>query len=153
MGPKVSDKTTKPLSVRSLISLAARLLHAICFQCHFKGLICRRNSTFERVFTIQYNTIILEASTQAQDQMKSRFFLNIVIGKRSAIFELLTRKDETLLIRRNAFLVLNLGFHILDRVGRLDIERNGFAREGLDKNLNHLCFLVDSFSHLDRSHK
>ena len=38
--------------------------------------------------------------------MKSALFLDVVIGESSPIFELLASKDETLLVRRNAFLVL-----------------------------------------------
>ena len=31
---------------------------------------------------------------------------------------------------------LNFGLDIIDRVGRLDLEGNGLAREGLDKDLH-----------------
>jgi hypothetical protein len=34
------------------------------------------------------------------------------------------------------FLVLNLGFHIVDRVGRLDLQSDGLASESLDENLH-----------------
>ena len=42
--------------------------------------------------------------------------LNFVIGECAAIFQLFAGKDETLLIGRNAFLILYLGLHVVDRV-------------------------------------
>lgn len=64
--------------------------------------------------------------------MESRFFLDVVVGQSATIFELLAGEDETLLVRRNAFLVLDLGLHIVDGVRGLDLQSNGLAGEGLD---------------------
>ena len=44
----------------------------------------------------------LHATSQTEDKMQSRLFLNVIIGKRTAVFELLASKNETLLIGRNA---------------------------------------------------
>ena len=76
------------------------------------------------------------ATTQAQDQVESRLLLDVVIRERTAIFELLAGKDESLLIRGNAFLVLDLGLHILDGVRGLDIKSDGLASQRLDENLH-----------------
>jgi hypothetical protein len=38
--------------------------------------------------------------------VKSRLLLNVVVSKRASIFQLLASKYQTLLIRRNPFLVL-----------------------------------------------
>lgn len=38
--------------------------------------------------------------------MEGRFFLNVVVSQSPAIFKLLARKYQALLIRRNPFLVL-----------------------------------------------
>ena len=62
--------------------------------------------------------------------------LDVVVGERAAVLELLAREDEALLIRRNALLVLNLLLHVLDRVAGLDIERDGLARQSLDEDLH-----------------
>lgn len=59
--------------------------------------------------------------------MKSRFFLDVVVGQGAAIFKLLAREDETLLIGRNAFLVLNLGLYVVDGIARLDFKGDGLA--------------------------
>jgi hypothetical protein len=75
------------------------------------------------------------STTETEHQMQRRFLLNIVIRKRAPIFQLFAGKNETLLIRRNAFLVLNLGLDVFNGIRRLDVERNGLARERLDENL------------------
>jgi len=68
--------------------------------------------------------------------VKSRLFLNIVIRKCATILELLPGKDEALLIRRNAFLILDLRLHVIDRIARLDLQGDGFAGECLDEDLH-----------------
>ena len=45
---------------------------------------------------------------------------------RPAILELLAGEDQPLLVRRDALLVLDLCLHILDCVGRLDLETEPF---------------------------
>ena len=68
--------------------------------------------------------------------MKSTLFLDIVVRKSAAVLKLLAGKDKTLLVRRNAFFILNLGFHVVDSVRRLNLERNGLPRQGLDEYLH-----------------
>ena len=47
-----------------------------------------------------------------------------------------SREDEALLIRGNAFLVLDLGLDVVDGVRGLDLERDGLARERLNEDLH-----------------
>lgn len=68
--------------------------------------------------------------------MKSRLLLDIIVRKGTTVFELLAREDETLLVGRNALLVLDLGLDIVNGVGGLDLEGDGLARESLDKDLH-----------------
>ena len=68
--------------------------------------------------------------------MDRRFFLDIEISEGPIILELLSCKDETLLIRRDAFLVLNLGLDICNCVRRLNLERDRLASESLDEDLH-----------------
>jgi len=68
--------------------------------------------------------------------MESRLFLNIVVRKSTAVFELLASKDESLLVWWDTFLVLDLGLDILDGVRSFDLKSDGFASEGLDKDLH-----------------
>ena len=77
-----------------------------------------------------------DTTAKTEDQVKGRLFLDVIIWKSSSILKLLSGEDETLLIWRDSFLVLDLGFHILDRVGRLDLEGDGLAREGLNEDLH-----------------
>jgi hypothetical protein len=67
--------------------------------------------------------------------VKGRLLLDIVVQS-STILELFTHKDKTLLIRRNALLVLNFGLYIVDCVRRLDLQGDHLAGKGLDENLH-----------------
>ena len=68
--------------------------------------------------------------------MECRLLLNIVVSKCLSVLELLARKDQALLIRRDALLILNLLLHILDAVARLNIYRDRLTRECLHENLH-----------------
>merc|ERR1719232_215115 len=65
---------------------------------------------------------LLAATPQAEDQVQGGFFLDVVVGQGPAILELLAGKDQPLLIRRDALLVLDLGLDILDGITGLDLE-------------------------------
>jgi len=56
----------------------------------------------------------LHATSQTKYQMEGRLLLNVVVGQGSAIFKLLARKDQPLLIRRDSFLVLDLCLNIFN---------------------------------------
>ena len=49
------------------------------------------------------------SASKSEDEMESGLFLDVVIGKSSSVFELLTSEDESLLIWGNTFFILNLG--------------------------------------------
>ena len=74
--------------------------------------------------------------------MKRRLLLDVVIGECVSIFELFASKDQTLLIRWDTLLVLNLGLDVFNCVGRLDVERDCFARECFDENLHYVVCCV-----------
>ena len=79
-------------------------------------------------------------TTKTKNQMKGRFFLDVVVTQSTAIFQLFSGKDKTLLIRWDTFLVLDLLLDIFDgllktkrkRVSRCTGER---GREGTDGRL------------------
>ena len=75
--------------------------------------------------------------------MESGLLLDVVVGEGAAVLELLTGEDKSLLIGRDAFLVLDLGLHVVDGVGGLDLEGDSLTGEGLDEDLHN--FLVASF--------
>jgi len=62
----------------------------------------------------------LHTTTQTENQVKSAFLLNVVVGKGATVLELLTSEDQSLLVRWNALLVLNLRLDIVNGIRRLD---------------------------------
>ena len=77
-------------------------------------------------------------STQPQYQMECRFFLDVVVRKSAAIFKLLSCKDETLLIRGDTFLILDLGLDVVDCVTWFDIKGDGLTSKSFNKNLKQI---------------
>ena len=67
--------------------------------------------------------------------MERRLLLDVVVGERAAVLELFSGEDQPLLVRRNALLVLDLLFDVVDRVRRLHVQRDGLARQRLDEDL------------------
>ena len=63
--------------------------------------------------------------------MKRALLLDVIVRQGAAVLELLPGEDEALLIGRDTLLVLDLGFHIVDGVGRLHLEGDRFAREAV----------------------
>merc|ERR1712027_18208 len=75
-------------------------------------------------------------TAKAKDKMKRGLFLDVVIRKRTSIFELLSSENQTLLLRWDSFLVLDLCLDVLNCVIRLDVQSDGLSREGLDEDLH-----------------
>ncbi|KAG8122575.1 hypothetical protein E2320_018060, partial [Naja naja] len=78
----------------------------------------------------------LHPTPQTQDKMESGLLLDVVVGEGAAIFQLLASKDQPLLIWRNAFLVLDLGLHILNGVTGFHLQGDGLPSQGLHKDLH-----------------
>ena len=78
----------------------------------------------------------LHTTSESQHKMESGLLLDVVIGEGSAVFELLTSEDKSLLVWWNTFLVLDLGFDVLNGVSWLNIKGDGLASEGLDEDLH-----------------
>ena|ERR1700722_1236839 len=78
----------------------------------------------------------LHPSTQTEDEMKSRFLLDIVVRQRAAVLQLLASKDESLLVGWNALLVLNLRLDVINGVRGLHLQGDGLARQCLDEDLH-----------------
>ena len=77
--------------------------------------------------------------------MQGRLLLYVIVAESSPVFQLLTGKDESLLVRRNSFLVLDLLFDVFDGVARLAVEGDGFACECFNKYLHCLrCYKARS---------
>jgi hypothetical protein len=80
-------------------------------------------------------------STKRYDMMNYGFLLNIIVRKGSTVLKLLAGEDESMMIGRNTFLILELGLDVLDGVRRLNIQRDSLARQGLNEDL-HIYYLI-----------
>ena len=68
--------------------------------------------------------------------MEGRLLLDVVVRQGAAVLELLAGEDEALLVRGDALLVLDLGLDVVNGVRGLNVEGDGLARQGLDKDLH-----------------
>ena len=71
-------------------------------------------------------------------------FLDVIVGQSSAIFQLFSGENQTLLVWRNSLLVLDLGLDILDGIGRLYLKGNSLSRQSFDENLHGEFFTLTS---------
>merc|ERR1712241_1140234 len=78
----------------------------------------------------------LHTSSQSQDQMEGGLLLDVVVRKSSSIFQLLSSKDQPLLVWGDALLILDLGLDILNGVRRLHLQGDGLPGQCLDEDLH-----------------
>jgi len=78
----------------------------------------------------------LHSSSKSKNEVESGFLLDVVVAQSAAILELLSSENESLLIWRDSFLILDLLLDVVNGVRRLHFESNGFAGEGLDEDLH-----------------
>ena len=78
----------------------------------------------------------LHTTTETKDQVEGGFFLDVVVREGAAVLELLASEDKTLLVRGDAFLVLNLLLHGLNGIRGLDLESDGLSGQSLDEDLH-----------------
>ncbi|CAD5194342.1 unnamed protein product, partial [Musa acuminata subsp. malaccensis] len=58
----------------------------------------------------------LHAAAESKDQKVRGLLLDPVVGESAAVLELLAGEDESLLVGRDAFHVLDLGLEVIDGV-------------------------------------
>merc|ERR1711868_355352 len=68
--------------------------------------------------------------------MQGALLLDVVVGEGSSIFQLLSSKDQSLLVWGDSFLILDLGLDILNGVRGLNLKSDCLASQGLDKDLH-----------------
>jgi len=68
--------------------------------------------------------------------MKGRFLLDVVVGQGTSVFQLFSGENETLLIRRNSFFVLDFGLDVFDAVGRFHFQGDRLTRQSLHEYLH-----------------
>ena len=79
------------------------------------------------VFRAKANYVPSVPTAETEDEVKGRLLLDVVVGEGAAVLELLAREDQALLVRGDAFLVLNLRLDVVDRIARLDLEGDGYG--------------------------
>ena len=82
----------------------------------------------------------LHTTSESEHEMEGGLLLDVVVRQGSAVLELLSSEDESLLIWRNTFLVLDLSLHVFNGVGWLDVEGDGLSGKGLDEDLHFKLF-------------
>jgi hypothetical protein len=82
----------------------------------------------------------LHTTSESKDQVKGGFFLDVVVGEGSSVFELFTGEDQSLLVWRDSFFVLDFGLDVFNGVGWFDFEGDGFPGEGFHEDL-HGCLV------------
>ena len=63
------------------------------------------------------NSGVHSSSSESQDEMESGFLLDVVVGEGSAVFELLSGENKSLLIGWDSLFILDLGLDVLNGVG------------------------------------
>ncbi len=120
-----------------LVSVSALLLSAVSSSGRKSGVALSANHLLAVVLSGEDLERGLDgATTQAENQVEGRLLLDVVVRKGSAVFELLSSEDQSLLIRGDSLLVLDLGLDVIDSVRGLDVEGDGLTREGLDEDLH-----------------
>ena len=78
----------------------------------------------------------LESTTKMENEMECCVLLDRVILESVPVFKLLASEDQTLLIMRNTFSVLDLGLDVFDLVCWFDFECDALACECLYEELH-----------------
>ena len=82
----------------------------------------------------------LHASAESEDQVDGGLFLDVVVSESSGILQLLAGEDQSLLVRGDALLVLELSLDIFDGVSALNVESDSLSSQSLDENLHWHCY-------------
>jgi hypothetical protein len=77
------------------------------------------------------------------------YLLDVVVRKSASILKLLSGENQSLLVRGNSLLVLDLGLDIVDRIRGLDLKGDGLARKGLDKAVDFVSLVVVACGEID----
>ena len=79
---------------------------------------------------------LLTTTSQSENQVKSGLLLDVVVRQSSTILQLLTGKDQSLLVWWDTLFVLDLGLDVVNGVGGLNLQGNGLTCKGFDENLH-----------------
>jgi hypothetical protein len=63
----------------------------------------------------------LFSTSESEDQVESWFLLYVVVWEHSAVFQSFSSEDESLLVGRDSFLILDLGLDLGNAVRNLNL--------------------------------
>jgi hypothetical protein len=63
----------------------------------------------------------LFSTSESEDQVESWFLLYVVVWEQSAVFQSFSSEDESLLVGRDSFLILDLGLDLGNAVRSLNL--------------------------------
>ena len=78
----------------------------------------------------------LRTTTQTEYQVRGGLLLDVVVGKGAAVLQLLASENQTLLIRRDTLLVLDLGLDVVESIVGLNLEGVSRAGQSLHRDLH-----------------
>ena len=78
----------------------------------------------------------VHSSREPESKVQGTLLLDVVVGEVASVLQLLAIKHETLLVRRNPLLGLDLGHDILNSVRWPHLQSNGLASDILDEDLD-----------------
>ncbi|KAM0826488.1 hypothetical protein ACQ4PT_068836 [Festuca glaucescens] len=78
----------------------------------------------------------LHATPKTQDKVKGGLLLDVVVSKGLAVLQLFASKDEALLVRGDALLVLDLCLHVVNGGRGLHLKGDSLAGQSLHKDLH-----------------
>jgi hypothetical protein len=86
---------------------------------------------------------LLSSSSQTKQKIQCGLLLNVIVKRSAVVFQLLTREDQTLLVRRDTFLILNFLFDVIDSIELLDIKSDGRTSKCLHKDLHPIVLFYN----------
>lgn len=110
----------------------AILIHFVIFQniqLNFRSLVHNLLGRAIRILPF------LSTTSKSQHKMRRGRLSNVAVRQRMSNFQLLGSKDQSLLVRRNSFLILDLGHYIFYCTRGLNLENEGLSCKSFHENL------------------
>ena len=96
-----------------------------------------RQTVFFQIFDIsKYSENGLRRFIIIDNSFSNWILYSKIKNIRKISYQLLSSKNQPLLIRRNPFLVLNLGLNVLNGIGCLNLEGDGLSGKSFHENLH-----------------
>jgi len=84
----------------------------------------------------------LHSSPESEDEVQGAFLLDVVVSDSPSIFQVFPSEDEPLLVDRDSFFVLYLGFHIFNGISLAHVESHRLSSQSSYEYLLHLLLFL-----------